>query len=42
MSRWIFFHDEMIYKPSFPDRKQLKDERIHDRITYILKIDFVF
>jgi len=37
-----FFCDRSIYKPEFHDRKQLKRERIHDRITRISAIDFVF
>jgi hypothetical protein len=41
-ARWIFFRDGTIYKPSFRDRKQLKDERIHDHIMQFRKIDFMF
>ena len=39
---WIFFYDQRIYKRAFPDRKQLKDERIHDHIMQFRKIGFVF
>jgi len=39
---WIFFRDQTIYKPLFRDRKQLKNERIHDHITQFRKIGFMF
>jgi hypothetical protein len=36
-----FFCVRSIYKPSFRECKQLKYDRIHDRITHIFKIGFM-